>query len=83
MTTTKELFEPDPSNLERETVSIIATYTLYHDEKGYWHLLQNDVAVAKDGSDLSRVVCDSEELFDLFRALHQEHTENHKKFFNL
>ena len=82
MTTLKELTEPNPSNPERETVSIIADYTLFHDEKGYWHLLKSNMGVSKD-KDNVEVIGDSEELFDLFRILHQEHTENHKRFFNL
>jgi hypothetical protein len=80
VTTKKELFESDPSNLERETLLLIAHYTLFHDEKGYWHLIKTDMA---QDSDDQEVIGDSEELFDLFRLLYSEHIENHKKFFNL
>ena len=76
MTTYEELFTPNPDNPERETINILGVYTLFHDEFGNWSLLKTD-----EPDDEPEVLIEGEDIFDLFRTIHQEHLKNHHKYF--
>ena len=70
---------------EKTTLGLLGVYQLFHDENGHWCLFKQNMGIDCDkhkDQDHADVLIESEDIFDLFRMLSEEHFNNHKKFYN-